>query len=401
MSNLSVKDKIVGSRMLVYNKSPFFAVLMANATIVETKSIPTAATDGRCIYYNHDFFDKLSKKEVAGVMLHEVLHMALGHVVRINRMPNKQKGNLAADYVVNPLVHESFGKEYLPECALYKEEYELLSMEEIYDLIPDNEVPKQVQICLRPDLGEGEGEEGETVTPQELGLSEEEWKQVLDQAMLAHEIAQGKEAGNQTKGLDAFIKQRRETVIPWHQLIEDYLQKSVDDHIDWSLPDRRWLGIRPNFYMERLDGHKVTVHVYLDTSGSVSDDVLSAFLSEVRALAARKSVTLRLYEFDTNVYPHGDIESDKIKGRGGTDFNCILDHLNPDSESRNDEMMGLYEVDLAIIMTDGYSDYRKALREVITTPIIWIIDTPVDYRHFVENFPDEICSKYTVLDNDR
>ena len=96
--------KIISKCILqVRRESPFFASLMLFAPIVESSSIDTAATDGRRILVNNKFFKSLNSSEQNAVMLHEVLHLALLHVLRMNSR-DPQLWNIAADIVVNDLI---------------------------------------------------------------------------------------------------------------------------------------------------------------------------------------------------------------------------------------------------------------------------------------------------------
>ena len=52
------------------------------AKFIPTQSISTAATDGKDIFYNADFLQSLPTPQQDGLILHEVLHAALLHVLR-------------------------------------------------------------------------------------------------------------------------------------------------------------------------------------------------------------------------------------------------------------------------------------------------------------------------------
>ena len=43
---------------------------------------PTAATDGRNLYYNTQFFNAMSNKEIEFVIAHEILHCVFDHLGR-------------------------------------------------------------------------------------------------------------------------------------------------------------------------------------------------------------------------------------------------------------------------------------------------------------------------------
>ncbi|NER82707.1 MAG: hypothetical protein F6K42_24745, partial [Leptolyngbya sp. SIO1D8] len=73
---------ISASLLRLRMRAPFFATLALFARFIPTSSHPTAATDGRDVYYNPEFLANLSAPEQDGLLLHEVLHAALLHPVR-------------------------------------------------------------------------------------------------------------------------------------------------------------------------------------------------------------------------------------------------------------------------------------------------------------------------------
>ena len=87
-------------------KNPFFATLALFAHLEWREEIATAATDGRDIVFNPAFAATLTPAEFQAVLLHEVLHCALLHVMRrASREP--ELWNIAADIVVNGMIIRS------------------------------------------------------------------------------------------------------------------------------------------------------------------------------------------------------------------------------------------------------------------------------------------------------
>lgn len=88
-------------RLLV--KYPFFGSVVANLDYAEMKECPTAATDGKTVYYNPDFIETLSEDEKIFVLAHEVCHVAFDHVFR-SEGKDKRLWNIATDAVINQLL---------------------------------------------------------------------------------------------------------------------------------------------------------------------------------------------------------------------------------------------------------------------------------------------------------
>ena len=72
--------KVIKRKMLV--KYPFFGSVVANVNYLKNSSIKTAATDGKTIYFNQDFLEKLSISEQIFLFAHEVCHIAFNHILR-------------------------------------------------------------------------------------------------------------------------------------------------------------------------------------------------------------------------------------------------------------------------------------------------------------------------------
>lgn len=95
------------------------------------------------------------------------------------------------------------------------------------------------------------------------------------------------------------------------------------------------------------------LHVFVDCSGSMSDDDISWALKEIAYVAKRIEAEITIIPFDTDVYPdkaqkidrHGNYEFEPI-GRGGTVVQPCFDYLHDIGATSNNS-------DLAIILTDG------------------------------------------------
>lgn len=85
-------------KMLV--KYPFFGSVITNAKFKESKDISTAETDGKAIYYNPDFLEKLSVEEQMFILAHEVCHIAFNHILR-SKDKDTRLWNIATDAVIN------------------------------------------------------------------------------------------------------------------------------------------------------------------------------------------------------------------------------------------------------------------------------------------------------------
>ena len=105
-----IKDNIVIARVGLLLRHPFFGNLATRLTIKEGGDwCKTAATDGRHIFFNKEFFEALSVDQIKFVLAHEIMHNVFDHMGRRDgRHP--RIFNYAGDYCVNgQLVRDNIG----------------------------------------------------------------------------------------------------------------------------------------------------------------------------------------------------------------------------------------------------------------------------------------------------
>ena len=98
---MEIVRRLQAARMAVVAKQPFFGVLLMNFRMALDKSTSTSYTDGVRLSFNPDFLKSLSDTELELVMMHEVLHAALGHPFRVQADYELDLYDLACDIVVN------------------------------------------------------------------------------------------------------------------------------------------------------------------------------------------------------------------------------------------------------------------------------------------------------------
>ena len=154
--NKAMEAVSAARRNLVLDQ-PFFGVLSLKLDLVEDKTVRTLETDGRKLWFNPEYVATLSKHELQGVMAHEVLHCANGHVWRIENR-NEKRWNAACDYVVNPIVLDA--GMVLPQGMLDGTPYKGMSAEEVYEHL-SLQPPSSQQPESTPDEEEGDGGDGD------------------------------------------------------------------------------------------------------------------------------------------------------------------------------------------------------------------------------------------------
>ena len=74
--------KLLFSRTRLLCSHPFFGLLLMNMRFSLDAELQTAATDGEYIYFGAKFLSELSDDELDFILMHEILHVALGHCFR-------------------------------------------------------------------------------------------------------------------------------------------------------------------------------------------------------------------------------------------------------------------------------------------------------------------------------
>jgi len=340
-----VCEKIIGARIALLLKAPFFGNLATRLKVVNADDwCPTAATDGRNLYYNTEFLKKMPAKQLEFLIGHEVLHLVYDHMGRAGER-DKRLFNVAADYCVNQdLLDQKIG-EKIP-VGLFDTKYRGWSAEEVYDDLYKNadkiSIEDLEEMLLDEHLdgddsdngdGEGEEREGKGGRPK---LTEEEKKQIRDEIKEAvMTAAQTVGAGNLPSGVKRLIKDLTEPQLNWRELLQQQIQSTIRADYSWTRPSRRgWHidAVLPGNDLEK----EIDICVAIDASGSMSDDMLKDILSEVKGIMqSYNSFKLHLWSFDTEVYNTtvftaeniDEIMEWEVGGGGGTMFEANWQYM--------------------------------------------------------------------------
>jgi predicted metal-dependent peptidase len=395
-----LEERKVQKAKITLMRDPRFAlwsgILMVGRTSV-VDNIPTACTNGRDEKYGRKFVAGLKEPELNFVVLHENLHKAYRHLTTWKKLhdENHRLANAACDYVINLKLKDLDPSERviaMPRWAdgelkgkpmgLIDEKYRGLNAKQVFDLLKDEQKGG----------GSGGGEEGEggggtsqgqgqgegfddhdwdgakEMTEEEKKVLEREIDQAIRQGVMAHQKIAGTGAGD----LDRDLLELLEPKVDWREMLREFVKStcSAKDTSSWRKVNRRFLST--GVYMPSLIGEKVG-HLVLavDTSGSVGQEELSGFLTEVRGIAEEvKPSQVDLIYWDSRVAAHeeytesmvGDIiNSTKPRGGGGTSPSCVSEYLK---EKR-------IVPECVIVLTDGYvgNDWGHDW----TAPVMWAI----------------------------
>lgn len=339
-------------QLSLFTAAPFYAEIMTQLNFVENKKIDTAATDGLTVYYNPDFLQKLSEGQRNYIILHELFHVILMHCLRDDGK-DADIWNIAADCVVNCFV-DQLGEELSPRgipcrrpskgCFLkFADNY---SVDDLYRLMclqgQSDQWVQQITLCF-----------DEKQSDLIIRTSKEEQEQIRQ--LLEQYLEKAAEWGNEgcvaTQRILNLMSARKR--LPWKQLLRKMCVSAEEEDSSYLTPERKYLhmGLVVSGWGMYENVKLPDIWAFIDSSESISDEILSEFLSQLYVISKELGATLNIAYWDTRVTEvYKDIKKPKDIGKctpqhtGATDVGCVYEYLR---ENKIDP-------EALIIFTDGY-----------------------------------------------
>lgn len=364
-------------------------VLMIGEKTIED-DVPTACTNGRDVKYGRAFVDGLTDAELRGLVLHEDEGHKLHRHLEIWKWMyeiDPHLANCACDYVINIKIvddNRQDGFAALPEGGLVDERFRGMDSAQVFNILrkeQDEQSQDDQGGGSQDNESEGDGEPSSSPGGGSAGLDEHDWEGAqslsdedkrelardIDEAIRQGAMAAGKMGGTGNRDLDELLQPQ----IDWREVLREFIQNTCagNDYSTYARPNRRLMSqgiIMPSGISEQV-GELV---IAIDTSGSVGQRELTAFLSEVKGVCDTvKPDKLRLLYWGSSVV--GDeaydmheldslVKSTKPMGGGGTDVNCVTQYMADEG----------IKPQACIVLTDGYlysgwGDW--------TCPVLWAI----------------------------
>jgi predicted metal-dependent peptidase len=394
-----IRNAVQGVISILVMDNPFLGLLLRKTWVFVEDCGGTAYTDGLKIVLCYDWFSKLGRDVANGgknqmfVLLHELMHIILGHTTRskeyirrYRRVLSPEVVNAVADAKVNQYLTEFrttlpiITPEWLEKTFDVKN-VEEKSFEEILEEISRKAKVVKVKV-LMPDLPEdsegekGDGTEGEGEgksrdrRPVNEGDREDEGAGREDEMdrrrreKIAETLVTAKMAGMLPAGLERLVNDLLKSEVDWRRLLLLTLTKGIGTKVKrtWSRPSRKLPFAYPGKETLRLN----KVLVLVDTSGSIGEQELRRFVSEVYGIL-KESAEVVVIPWDAQAYDPIVLRSTRdigklkagLKGGGGT---CIL----PALEVVDKRFSG---ADMIVILSDweiydiGSSEVQQLLRK--------------------------------------
>ncbi len=347
--SLLEKTKITA---FLYKDAALLGTILAKLNFNWNEKIPSACVSGKTLEWNPDWFQSLSLESRVAVLLHELWHIARLHNLRCGSR-DKKIWNFACDIRINnDLIAD--GYRFDEADGLFNEEYDdpRLSEEEIYDRLI-KEKKKIPPKAFSDDIVYTQNSEEEQIEIQTVKA--------------AHEYARA--VGNQTRGeIEEILHTILKPKIPWQRLLHQFFIDLTNEDYTWKRPNRRY----DTMYLPSLnksEARLTTLNYYIDTSGSITPEILVRFNSELKSIWQDiQPILLRVINFDTKIQEVKEIHDGQpysmfsFTGRGGTRITPVLEHIKQTKPLA------------AIIFSDLYCEPPELNPGV---PVIWIVvDNP-------------------------
>jgi len=350
MKNANAADLALSKvkiRLMMDRASIFYATILFSLKTIFRDDLATAATDGISLYINPTWFLTLTVNQRLGLVVHEVLHVALNHMTRKGSR-NHQSFNIAGDHVINLILLKA-GYELPPE-GIHNKKYQDMNTEQVYAAIHKEPVPSNFQgdIIYAPDA------QAKNVSGQVTNI--------IMRATVAAKQAGG--IGHLPAEIGIMLEKSINPKLPWNQILANYLSEFNADDYTMRRLNRKYF---PDFYMPTLYSEAICdLAIAVDTSGSVSDKEFSHFIHEIDLIRkTMKPKKMSIIDFDTRIKRVHDIDDTvniltdiKFGGRGGTDISPVLAWA-----AKN-------KPEVLLIFSDGEFNLPGSLPQV---SLIWLI----------------------------
>lgn len=303
---MNADEKLIRARSRIVRFYPWFSNLVMRLDLVEVPAgslpCPTLGTDGRKIYYVREYIESLTNDECEFVLLHEGLHCGFEHHARRNGR-DIRKWNIAADHAINLVLSETGLT--MPKGGYANPKYTGLTAEEIYNNLPKG--GSQFDCLIDGSLTEAENTA---------------WKQALAESFHA-----ALKAGKLSDNAERLIEESLQPKLNWRDILADLIVRSAgQDDFTWKHQSRR--GRAVDIYLPGLFAESCKpLAICIDTSGSMSGEILSRVVSEARAAIEQlRPVQTVVICADSEIKsieildPANGWKPPKLKGGGGTDF---------------------------------------------------------------------------------
>lgn len=361
-------------------QQPFYGEILQRFRIQISTKIPTAAVTldvkatAFVVLINEEFFGSLTDTGRLGVLRHEVDHVLFQHYQFINDplYPNSEMLNIAMDMSINCYnVWLQSEKELKDKCMLPQHFGfpQFKGTPEYYELLKQKAKPSSRSALDQHFENTGTKVNG-PLTPEQVQQFNEKLGDLVE------EVKKHLGAGFVPGHLQEVLGKLKKTSTRWRTL----LRKSISNGLSSSHTERSYQ--KPNKKLQlNFNGTQMLLPSYIptggsncvicvDTSGSVSEEELTVFFSEIKKINREYQKRIWVIQCDSEVTdvslfsPHKKIT---VKGRGGTCFKPAIEaalKLKPKT---------------IVYLTDGDNYDQAEVVQPVGVHVVWATTKTVPY----------------------
>ena len=376
------------ARSALVLEHPFFGCLILRLTMTIDPSCRDLWTNGRELGFNPAWVAVQSEACLEAACAHEMLHLACSHHIRRNGR-NPVLWNQSCDHAVNLLLMDAGFT--LPKNFPVDSQYADMSADAIFEVLTklDEQDPhgagkgqsqqkemlgqremdgktgggkSQNRAQGRAQRGQGESLREKRGEKAKAGRRGEKSRDGSEDAFVGEVRdypvdgeSHGEEQGRKKAERDARIalimamhralhqgdmpghflrlfRQVAQTSLDWRGLLQQFLQMHVNNDYTWTVPNRRYLYL--NVYLpSRSEPNIPQICLAVDSSGSVDEEKLALFCSELSSILEAYDTELTVLYHDTEVQKTERFRREDLplhpspQGGGGTDYRPVLPYI--------------------------------------------------------------------------
>ncbi len=352
---MTPEEKIAKAKAKLMLEHPYIGSIATVLKLDDNKETLTFNSDGVSLKYNDEYFEKAPLDEIEFALANGAMHAVLKHTKRRHDRVGRI-WQAATDLAVNSmLVKNDF---ILPPYVYYDERFEGMYAEEIYDILKDEMIYNQtLDDAEAPTPDDAQSEEGkenqkqsqeqnsqsrtentqtsppaeqfslEEISKEEMETLQEELKEYFEQI-----FQKFNRQGELPKGMEILVPEYFSHKIHWRELLYRYIAEFAKSTYSFMPPNMKYLyrGI----CLPSLSSDLLRIVIAIDTSGSVDESLLGAFLSEVDGIMqSYGNYEIDLITADAKVQSHkvflpGEMLDYTVSGGGGTDFRPVFEYID-------------------------------------------------------------------------
>ena len=406
---LSNEEKITSVKLSLFRKPEFrwYAYILMNVTIErdDTKCPTVCISETGHIYYNDSFISEITKDEKTSndnlmfVFTHEIYHLIMETFPRRGTR-DFGKWNIASDLVNNYLlisdgftfslkndfyIADKNGMFVFDKTKFHlKKDLKLdisnMCAEAVYDALPDS---------VNKGGGNGKDHGGIDIHIEDDKCQKDSAHRTFNNRkiikIIMDAITTQKMQGKGSAVFERICQHIQEPEISWKTLLYRYISNDIVSNYTWRTPGKRFMST--GIYLPRTLRENIEVYIAIDTSGSISIEEYSKFISECLGMCKMfDQIKLHIIYWADGIDKKDNIDVEKTeknkllkhfpKNSGGTNISCVNEYmktnrLNPHciiyfTDGHVESKPDMYKDNIVIISKGGSNEIlKKHSRKII------------------------------------